>query len=179
MKDYKAEYLKYKFKYLKTKSNKLNNKLKGGNILNNEYVIGLSAAALFAGAIYYIYTKQYSKAIEYTDELKNKDLDDYEKARLKELTILEKNSHEKNSHEKDSHEKDSYKKLYTNNLFPKNNKEEKYKKTMESKPHIYEKIAGIKPAKVMSEEEKKKMNIEEETLNEMIKIKSKDGKPVA
>ena len=53
MTDYKKDYLKYKFKYLKAKSKKNYHKLKGGN-LNS--VVGLSIGALFAGIMYYLYT---------------------------------------------------------------------------------------------------------------------------
>ena len=162
MKDYKAHYLKYKFKYLKAQSQKSNNnKFKGGDIINNQYILGLSVAALFAGAIYYIYTEQTSKAIEYTDELKNQEdlLNEFEKAHLKELETITQEDLEKHS---------------LDELFP--NKNDKNK---------FEEMMNIKPAMAMSEDEKEKMNIETETLNEMIKVdkstddNGKDGKPEA
>jgi hypothetical protein len=90
MTDYKANYLKYKFKYLKAKSQKSKEKFEGGS--NVDSIVGLSVSALFAGILYYLYTENRNKAKECITELKKKSqeelLKEYEEAHLKELEKL-------------------------------------------------------------------------------------------
>jgi len=70
MVDYKAQYLKYKFKYLQAKDlskNKLKNKnFKGGN--GEEILMSvLGIGALAAGLAYYKYTNKTNKVNEFSD----------------------------------------------------------------------------------------------------------------